>query len=111
MEWGGISVDADEDSTNKSVEDYEVLVTESSLLEWAVACLSKAGADEAPARTKASILLVQIRGVNTAMALIGWIYTAMISRVRFVNQSKFQLLIMKQQLQLLLMEEMVLVEL
>ena len=57
MEWGGISVDADEDPTNTSVEDYEVLVTESSLLEWAVACLSKAGADEAPARTQASILL------------------------------------------------------
>ena len=33
MEWGGISVDADEDTSNTSVEDYEVLVTESSLLE------------------------------------------------------------------------------
>ena len=57
MEWEGISVDADEDPTNTSVEDYEVLVTESSLLEWAVACHSKAGADEAPARTHTCIIL------------------------------------------------------
>ena len=54
---------------------------------------------------------LRIKGAITAMALIGWIFTAMISRVGFVSQTRFQLLIMKQRQQLLLMVEMVLVEL
>ena len=62
MEWGGISVDADEATTGAADdENYEVLVSEASLLEWGVACLCKAGADEDAARTQANILLAADR--------------------------------------------------
>ena len=58
MEWGGISVDAAEDNIEEVVDDdYEVLVSEEVLLDWAVNCLCKAGAEEGPARTQAKILL------------------------------------------------------
>ena len=58
MEWGGISVDAAEDNIEEVVDDdYEVLVSEEVLLDWAVDCLCKAGAEEGPARTQAKILL------------------------------------------------------
>ena len=62
MEWGSINVAAEEDTNREAVdEDYEVLVSESSLLDWGVACLCKAGAESGPARTQATILLAADR--------------------------------------------------
>merc|ERR1711915_904362 len=59
MEWGGINVSADEanDRKNEAENEYNVLITEGALLDWAVDCLCKAGAEEKPARTQAKILL------------------------------------------------------